>query len=129
MKTYHAPAQKTEETIGKWQQDQNGWWFRFNNGSWPKNQWIELIWNGTSSWYYFNEKGYMETSWHKDGDEWYYLNPESDGIRGAMVTGWKQINNIWYYFSTVAGGPKGAMLSNTVTPDGYRIGADGAWVK
>lgn len=129
VKTYHAPAQKTEETIGKWQQDQNGWWFRFNNGSWPKNQWIELIWNGTSSWYYFNEKGYMETSWHKDGDEWYYLNPESDGTRGAMVTGWKQINNIWYYFSTVAGGPKGAMLSNTVTPDGYRIGADGAWVK
>lgn len=115
--------------IGKWMKDANGWWYRFYNTSWPKNQWIELEWNGVTSWYYFDANGYMVTGWKKDGDQWYYLNPNSDGTMGAMVTGWKKIDNIWYYFNTVAGNPKGAMLKNTTTPDGYQVGADGAWVK
>ena len=88
-----------------------------------------MEWNGITGWYYFDANGYMVTGWHKDGDQWYYLNPKSDGSMGVMVTGWKQIDNIWYYFNTAAGNPKGAMLKNTTTPDGYQVGADGAWVK
>lgn len=114
--------------IGKWMKDANGWWYWFYNATWPKNQWVELEWNGVTSWYYFDANGYMVTGWKKDGDQWYYLNSNSDGTMGAMVTGWKKIDNIWYYFSTVAGGPKGSMLKNATTPDGYQVGADGAWV-
>ena len=29
----------------------------------------------------------------------------------------------------VAVGPDGVMLTNTMTPDGYRVGADGVWIQ
>lgn len=122
----HAAKQRL---IGKWMKDTNGWQYRFYNATWARKQWIELEWNGITGWYYFDANGYMVTGWHKDGDQWYYLNPKSDGSMGVMVTGWKQIDNIWYYFNTAAGNPKGAMLKNATTSDGYRVGADGAWVE
>ena len=68
----------------------------------------------------------MKTGWHFDeaGDRhWYYLNP----ISGEMLTGWRQIDGKWYYFAEVTGGPLGSMYQNAQTPDGYRVGADGAW--
>ena len=41
-----------------------------------------------------------------------------------MRTGWILWNDVWYYC-----GADGAMLTDTVTPDGYTVGSDGAWVK
>lgn len=40
---------------GEWRLDENGWWFVGNDGSYPKNVWAELTWNGQTGWYYFNE--------------------------------------------------------------------------
>ncbi len=40
-----------------------------------------------------------------------------------MVFGWRKIQDKWYYFT-----PEGSMLVNTVTPDGYHVGADGACI-
>ena len=40
---------------GEWRLDENGWWFAGNDGSYPKNVWAELTWNGQTGWYYFNE--------------------------------------------------------------------------
>jgi len=114
---------------GQWVQDAKGWWYRRADGSWPKSQWIELSWNGVNSWYYFNESGYMVTGWKEDGGYTYYLNPVSDGTSGQMFTGWHQIDSIWYYFNTLTGGPQGSLVKNTVTPDGYKVGADGAWIQ
>ena len=37
---------------------------------------------------------------------------------------WKEIDGKQYYF-----GSDGYMLSNTTTPDGYYVGADGAWIE
>ena len=48
---------------GEWRLDENGWWFVGNDGSYPKNVWAELTWNGQTGWYYFNEQGYMQTGW------------------------------------------------------------------
>lgn len=48
-----------------------------------------------------------------------------------MHTGWQEIGGKWYYFHKDTDGaalPVGAMLSNTVTPDGYTVGSDGAWI-
>ena len=42
---------------------------------------------------------------------------------GAMLTGWQQIGGKWYYFNT-----SGALLTNTTTPDGYTVNANGEWV-
>lgn len=41
-----------------------------------------------------------------------------------MQTGWLNDNGTFYYLNG-----SGAMLSNTTTPDGYYVGANGAWVK
>ncbi len=114
---------------GQWVQDAKGWWYRRADGSWPKSQWIELGWNGVNGWYYFNESGYMVTGWREDGGYTYYLNPVSDGTRGQMLTGWHQIDSIWYYFNKLTGGPQGSLVKNATTPDGYKVGADGAWLQ
>ena len=34
----------------------------------------------------------------------------------------------WYYFHEVSDGTRGHLLTNTTTPDGYQVGADGAWI-
>ena len=102
-------------------------------------------------WYYCNTEkegnyGRMATGWKQDlGDgHWYYLDP----VSGEMALGWKQMDGKWYYFSPVGGGtytydptkgkwifgggngrPLGSMYQNEVTPDGYSVGPDGAWIQ
>ena len=124
------PAVTKKASLGKWIQDEKGWWYQYNAGSWPKAQWVELEWNGVKNWYYFDENGYMETGWKQDGEYLYYLHNVSDGTQGHMYTGWHQIGGLWYYFNTQEGeyGPKGALLRGAVTPDGYAVDADGVWI-
>lgn len=61
----------------------------------------------------------MAVGWAKVADAWYYLNMD-----GSMATGWIQVSGKWYYLRS-----DGAMLANTVTPDNYVVGADGAWIQ
>lgn len=39
----------------EWKSDSHGWWFEYNNGSCPKNQWAKI----NNQWYYFGSDGYM----------------------------------------------------------------------
>lgn len=75
-----------------------------------------------------DEKGYKFTdinaetassSWKKINGEWYFFNEDA-----YMVTGWNYINDVWYYMDIESG----AMLKNTTTPDGYKVGIDGAYI-
>ena len=120
---------KAANKTGEWVKNDTGWWFRYNDGTWPASRWAELVWNGVSSWYYFNADGYMETGWLNEGGHWYYLHPYSDGTQGYMYTGWHEIGGKWYFFNTVSGGPLGSMAAGTTTTDGYTVGADGAWIR
>lgn len=120
---------KAANKTGEWVKNDTGWWFRYNDGTWPASRWAELVWNGASSWYYFNADGYMETGWLNEGGHWYYLHPYSDGTQGYMYTGWHEIGGKWYFFNTVSGGPLGSMAAGTTTTDGYTVGADGAWIR
>ncbi len=66
-------------------------------------------------WRYDKGDTYAASEWIKDGEKWYYIN--ADGY---------MLSNTWvgnYYLGT-----DGAMLVNTTTPDGYQVGADGAWL-
>ena len=84
--------------------------------------------NVDDKWYFMDSSGVMREGWLEDGSgEWYYMNPISDGTRGAMRTGWHQIDRKWYYFNTASDGAQGKMLKNQRTPDGYLIKADGIW--
>lgn len=112
---------------GTWKKNEKGWWFEAKDGSYPKSSWALLGWNGQQRWYHFDEKGYMQTGWIKDNGIWYYLHNQADGSQGHMYTGWHLIDGKWYYFSEGMKQPQGAMLANTTTPDGYKVGPDGAW--
>lgn len=109
--------------------EEAGWKYRYINGSYPKNIWLELKWNGATDWYRFDENGYMVTGWFHDGTNWYYRHNTADGRRGHMYLGWHQIDGKWYYFSQEGNGTKGAMLYNTSTPDGYVVDEHGVWVE
>lgn len=47
-----------------WQQDAKGWWWKNDNASYPKNEWVWLDGNGdgVSECYYFDGNGYLITN-------------------------------------------------------------------
>ena len=75
--------------------------------------------------YYFNSNGEMLTGWLITSDSKKYLaSVEKDINEGKLVAGWKVIDGYWYFFDF-----EGALLINSITPDGYYVGADGRWVR
>ena len=99
-------------------------WYLFNEKGDMVTGWA----NVDDKWYFMDSSGAMHDGWLEDGNgEWYYMNPISDGTRGAMRTGWHQIDRKWYYFNTVSDGAQGRMLKNQRTPDGYLLKSDGIW--
>lgn len=68
-------AMTTTALAGEWKQDQTGWWYQNDDGSYTKSGWHTI--DGKS--YYFGDDGYM--------------------------------------------------FHDCVTPDGYSVGADGAWIE
>ena len=99
-------------------------WYLFNEKGDMVTGWA----NVDDKWYFMDSSGAMREGWLEDGNgEWYYMNPISDGTRGAMRTGWHQIDRKWYYFNTVSDGAQGRMLKNQRTPDGYLLKSDGIW--
>lgn len=118
---------------GEWIQDSNGWWYKYRDGSYPVNQWLQI--NGI--WYYFNGRGYchtgwltygnktfylqssgaMQTGWLNLGKAWYYFSEE-----GEMATGWTEVLGFWYYFRTAkdSSGNKGQMCTGLITERGNK---------
>ena len=61
-----------------------------------------------------------EGAWEYEDGRWKYRLSD-----GNMASGWTLVNNIWYYLD-----PQTSILwQNAVTPDGYTVDADGAWVQ
>ncbi len=125
-------------------------WFYFDYDGLMRYGWY--LDTRTGDWYYLHSEsdgmlGTMMTGWHYDmrDGKWYYLDPAT----GAMKTGWQQIGGKWYYFNPTPFGetwtldhstsvwrfngntvrPYGSMYQNEVTPDGYKVGEDGAWIQ
>ena len=91
-----------------WIQDGNRWWYRYPDGSYPKNDWLLI----NNQWFLFDADGWMMTDWQFKNNNWYYLNPVSDGNRGVMLTGWIHTNSGWYYLNPGPNGTVGAMYRN-----------------
>jgi len=75
------------------------------------------------SWQTLKEDGtFARSEWvHFEGGEWSYIGDDSY----ALVSTWFQdVDGNWYYFD-----PWGVMLADATTPDGYYVGANGAWVQ
>lgn len=75
--------------------------------------------------YYFDASGNMMTGYIITADaKTYYFETIKTNAEGMMVAGWKEILGSWYFF-----GADGAMLINTLTHDGYMVGADGKYIQ
>ena len=125
--TIHVSAPAPAPKVGEWTWGARGWWYRYEDGSYPAN--AALVIDGST--YRFDAAGYMRTGWVKDqgawyyheasgaqasgwvssGGRWYYLNPDS----GVMATGWVQIGETWYYLSP----DSGAMATGWLKEGGY----------
>lgn len=108
-----------------WRYSPAGWWFQYSDGSWPANCWKYL----DGRWYRFDQGGHIIIGWFTDTDGFkYYLNPVDDGTLGSLRIGWQLIDGKAYYFNTMSDGYLGRLLTDQTTPDGYKVGADGAWI-
>ena len=109
---------------GKWIQDSVGWWYQYDNKTYPKNGWAKLKYNGKEEWYFFDQNGYMVTGWVQWNGKWYYMSTASDGTNGIMLTGWQNISGKRYYFSEAADSTIGIMMTNIRIQEFY-LGEDG----
>ena len=102
------------ETVGSdevketgWIKNETGWWYRNEDGSWPKDQWLKLY----DYWYLFDENGYAYAKqWVSRDGKWYYFDEAC-----RMVVGWIKYENKWYHLED-----NGEMSSKE-----YVLGGDG----
>ncbi|GAA0182121.1 hypothetical protein SH2C18_45540 [Clostridium sediminicola] len=134
---YYLDEKGTMKTNGWLQDSTNRWFYLDSNGVMKSNSWIE---SSSKQWYYLGSNGAMITNgWAQDSaHQWYYL-----GIHGTIKKGWVEYLGKWYYLNShgimlcnkwvdFKGrsyylNTNGDMAVNTTTPDGYRVGPDGAW--
>ena len=75
--------------------------------------------SGYDGWWYLEDDGKWHVNeWKKTGGNWSYLDAD-----GYAKTGWFEVGGIWYCADKT-----GTLYVNTVTPDGYHVNGDGAWV-
>ena len=98
-----------------WNQDSTGWFYIKEDGSRASNQWLKIAGED----YWFDPNAYMAVGWRKfNNGAWYYFHSS-----GAMAKNcWVKTNEQYFYL-----GSDGVMLTDTVTPDGYRVDENGIW--
>ena len=89
---------------GQWKQSGNKWWYQYEDGTYPKNEFITI----DNKLYRFDQYGYMQTGWFKFNNEDYYATSS-----GEIKAQWVGSGNTWYYvdadgkmvtgFQTIAG--------------------------
>lgn len=130
-----------------WIADVKGWWYRYEDGTYPKSCWKTI--EGKD--YYFDAEGWLRTDqyiksvnygknkklyyvdkdgvwdgkvykWELDNDKWWL---SQKGGEWYARNEWCYIDNKWYYFNA-----KGYMVTGTKTIDGkiYSFKSDGECV-
>ena len=111
-----------EAKAGTWVKDSIGWWYRYEDGTYPASQAAEI--GGAT--YRFDARGYMVTGWVLDGGRWFYHEAS-----GAQASGWANVDGAWYYLQP----PTGMMVTGWVQVGGawYYLTASGSmatgWVQ
>lgn len=131
-----------------WQQNgDSSWSWVLDDNTKLSNSWTQ---DTDGKWYHLDENGKMQTGWIIDqAGNRYFLNQNAGEPQGSMASGWKMIDNIWYFFNITHDGTfgkaltgwqwidgycyyfaaDGKMYSNTITPDGFTVDANGAWTE
>ena len=59
----YAAGSETSQQPSGWIEDEKGWWYKNDDGSYPKSQWKQI--NG--SYFRFDANGYaLENTWYQD---------------------------------------------------------------
>lgn len=95
---------------GVWQQDETGWRYCREDGSYPKDSWFQDP--ADQKYYWFDSQGYMKTGWIDWEGKWYYCDL-AGSPSGAMVTGEQVIDGNQYFFDE-----SGALKADTDLPFG-----------
>ena len=111
-----------EAKAGAWVEDATGWWYRYEDGTYPASTSVQI--GGAT--YRFDARGYMVTGWVLDGGRWFYHEAS-----GAQASGWANVDGTWYYLDPATG----VMATGWAQVDGtwYYLNASGAmatgWVQ
>lgn len=125
--TIHVSAPSPARKAGAWKRNGRGWWYRYEDGSYPSGE--SAVIDGNV--YRFDASGYMRTGWVLDGGQWYYhaasgaqasgwllsgvhwyyLSPQT----GVIATGWVKVGATWYYLSPA----NGAMATGWLKEGGH----------
>ena len=126
-----------EAKAGSWVKDATGWWYRYEDGTYPASTSVQI--GGAT--YRFDARGYMVTGWVLDGGRWFYHEASGaqasgwanvdgtwyylDPATGVMATGWANVGGTWYYLNA-----SGAMVTGWAYVGGtwYYLNASGAMV-
>jgi len=135
--TNNGSTDTTTVKANQWIQVNGLWQYNDSMGKTVSNSWFSDRNYGKE--YYLQSNGYMATDWLSYGGSWYYL-----GTDGAKKTGWQLVSGTWYYLDSqgkmqtgwikdMTGkyyylNSNGSMASNT-TIGGYKLGANGAWIR
>lgn len=74
---------------GEWLQDEVGWWYQHNDGSYTKCDWEQI----DGKWYYFDYKGYMCTGWIQVKGKEYLLYSDGSMAHDCEMYGYKFDSN------------------------------------
>lgn len=121
---------------GRWEQTAEGSWKLLKDNGHPvSSQWAYvdgqtylldmygIMQTGfkkvNDKWYYFNSVGAMKTGWLLKNGKYYFMNAD-----GSMAYGWVNSQGSWYYLDQNTG----VMVTNSYTPDGRYVNAEGVLV-
>ena len=67
----------------------------------------------------------MKTGWQLINGKWYFLA----GAPGASTWSFDETEDKWVYNNISGSRSYGSLYIDTLTPDGFRVGAGGYWVE
>ena len=121
--TIHVSAPSPARKAGAWKRNGRGWWYRYEDGSYPSGESAVIDGNvyrfdasgymrtGWVQWYYHAAYDAQASGWLLSGVHWYYLSPQT----GVMATGWVKVGATWYYLSPA----NGAMATGWLKDGGH----------
>lgn len=153
LKPMLASADTYDEYMEGYKIDNNNHQIRFlkQDGNYARNEWIHKegyspTWGNYDLWNYFGDNYLRKEEWFDVDGKLYYERPYDYGyddclggistneeIEGyflgsngaAIKNSWgTDIYGYWYYT-----GSDGKILKNTITPDGYKVDANGRWIR
>ncbi len=112
---WQAPLNSEAASVsGKWIKESRGWWFKFPDGTYAKNEYINGYWLNSKGWYEEEWNGswkHNAKGWWFQAGSWYPKNR------------WLRINRKDYYFNA-----QGYMVTNQWIGR-YYVDKTGAWTK